>query len=81
MKHTKTKLMWHPINLGFTEVRNLQVHISYSKAITKEERTRRLKLANTLKILENNLTDNLKKQQYELLKCELMNYMTKLLKV
>ena len=44
--------------------------ISYSKAIAKEERTRRLKLENTLKFLENNLTDNLKKQQYELLKCE-----------
>ena len=45
--------------------------ISYSKAIAKEERARRLKLENTLKFLENNLPDNLKKQQYELLKCEL----------
>ena len=36
--------------------------ISYSKAIAKDERARRLKLENTLKFLENNLTDNLKKQ-------------------
>ena len=45
--------------------------ISYSKALAKEERARRLKLENMLKFLENNLTDNLKKQQYKLLKCEL----------
>ena len=45
--------------------------MSCSKAITKEERARRTKLENTLKFLENNMTDNLKKQQYELLKYEL----------
>ena len=45
--------------------------ISYSKAIAREERARRLKLENLLKFLENHLTDNLKKQQYELSKCEL----------
>ena len=41
------------------------------KVIAKEESTRRLKLENTLQILENNLTGNVKKKQYELLKCEL----------
>ena len=39
--------------------------------MAKDERARRLKLENALKFLENNLTDNLKKQQHELLKCEL----------
>ena len=45
--------------------------MSCSKVKTKEERARRTKLENTLKFLENNLTDNLKKQQYELLRYEL----------
>ena len=45
--------------------------MSCSKAKTKEERARRTKLENTLKFLENNLTDNLRKQQYELLRYEL----------
>ena len=44
--------------------------ISDSKIIAKEERARRLKLENTPKFLENNLTENIKKQ-YELLKGEL----------
>ena len=63
---TNTQLNWELLKY---EIRKLI--ISYSKAIAKDERARQLKLENTLKFLENNLTDNLKKQQYELLKCEL----------
>ena len=42
--------------------------ISYSKAIAREERARRLKLENTLKFLENHLTDNLKKTAIRIIK-------------
>ena len=45
--------------------------MSYSKAVAKDEMAWRLKLKNTLKFLENNLTDNLEKQQYELFRCGL----------
>ena len=45
--------------------------IPYSKVIATEERVRQLKLENMLKILENDSTDNVKKQQYGLLICEL----------
>ena len=56
--------------MGILKYKIRKFIISYSKARAKEESARRLKLENTLKFLENNLTDNLKKQQYELLKCE-----------
>ena len=73
IKNTKSKLNFNDTQLNW-ELLKYKIRkfiISYSKVIAKEERTRRLKLENTLKFLENNLTDNLKKQQYELLKCEL----------
>ena len=57
--------------MGITEVRNSQVHNFLFSINSKKETARRLKLENTLEFLENDLTDNLKKQQYELLKCEL----------
>ena len=50
--------------------------MTYSKAIAKEERARRLKLENMQKILENNLTDNVKKL-HELLKFEVNASITK----
>ena len=83
IKNIKSKLNFNDTQLNW-ELLKYEIHkfiTSYSKAITKEERTSQLKLENALKFLENNLTDNLKKQHYELLKCELMNYMTKLLTV
>ena len=73
MKNAKSKLKFNDTQLNW-ELLKCEIRkfiISYSKAIAKEERARRLKLENTLNFLENNLTDNLKKQQYELLKCEL----------
>ena len=72
MKNTKSKLNFNDtqLNRELPKYETRKFIISYSKAIAKEERTRRLKLENTLKFLENNLTGNLKKQQYELLKCE-----------
>ena len=73
MKNAKSKLNFNDTQLNW-ELLKCEIRkfiISYSKAIAKEKRARRLKLENTLKFLENNLTDNLKKQQYELLKCEL----------
>ena len=73
MNNTKTKLNFNDTQLNW-ELLKYEIRkfiISYSKAIAKEERARRLKLENTLKSLENNLTDNFKKQQYELLNCEL----------
>ena len=73
IKNTKSKLNFNDTQLNWEllkyEIRKFTV--SYSKAIAKEERARRLKSENTLKFLENNLTDNLKRQQYELLICEL----------
>ena len=70
LNFNKTQLNWELLKYKFRKF-----IISYSKAITKEERVRRLKIENTLKFLENNLTENSKKQQYELLKCDLMKYM------
>ena len=73
IKNTKSKLNFNDAQLNW-ELLKYEIRkfiISYSKVIAKEERARRLKLENTLKFLENNLTDNLKKQQYGLLKCEL----------
>ena len=73
IKNTKSKLNFNDTQLNW-ELLKYEIRkfiISYFKATAKEERARRLKLENTLKFLENNLTDNLKKQQYELLKCEL----------
>ena len=73
IKNTKSKLNFNDTQLNW-ELLKYEIRkfiISYSKVIAKEERARRLKLENTLKFLENNLTDNLKKQQYGLLKCEL----------
>ena len=55
--------------------------ISYSKAIAKYESDRRLKLENTLKFLKSNLTNKLKKQERELLKCELDEIYDKIAKV
>ena len=83
IKNTESKLNFNDTELNW-ELLNYEIRkfiISYSKAITKEERARRLKLENTLKFLENNLTDNLKKQQYELLKCELDEIYDKIAKV
>ena len=73
IKNTKSKLNFNDTQLNWELLKHeiRKFIISYSKVIAKEERARRLKLENTLKFLENNLTDNLKKQQYELLKCEL----------
>ena len=70
MKNAKSKLNCNDTQLNWELLKyeNCKFIISYSKAIAKDERARRLKLENTLKFLENNLTDNLKKQQYELLK-------------
>ena len=73
IKNTKIKLNFNDTQLKWEllkyKIRKLIV--SYSKAMAKEGRARRLKLENTLKLLENSLNDNLKKQQYKLLKCEL----------
>ena len=63
LKFNDTKLNWELLKYEISKI-----VISYSKAIAKDERARWLKLENTLKFLENKLTDNLKKQQYELLK-------------
>ena len=70
MKNTKSKLNFIETQLNWKLLKQATAKfmISYSKAITKKEKARRLKLENTLKILGNNLTDNVKKQQYELLK-------------
>ena len=73
IKNTKSKINFNDTQLNW-ELLKYEIRkfiISYSKVIAKEERARRLKLENTLKFLEKNLTDNLKKQQYGLLKCEL----------
>ena len=73
IKNAKSKLNFNDTQLNW-ELLKYEIRkfiISYSKAIAKDERARRLKLENTLKFLENNLTDNLKKQQYKLLKREL----------
>ena len=73
IKNTNSKLNFNDTQLNW-ELLKYEIRkfiISYSKVIAKEERARRLKLENKLKFLENNLTDNLKKQQYGLLKCEL----------
>ena len=68
IKNAKSKLNFNDTQLNWElikyEIRKFI--ISYSKAIAKDERARRLKLENTLKFLENNLTDNLKKQQHKL---------------
>ena len=73
IKNTKSKLNFNDTQLKW-ELLKYKIHkliVSYSKAMAKEGRARRLKLENTLKLLENSLNDNLKKQQYKLLKCEL----------
>ena len=73
IKNTNSKINFDDTKLNWVllkyEIRKFI--ISYSKAIAKEERARRLKSENTLNFLENTFTDNLKKQQYELIKCEL----------
>ena len=72
-KNTKSKLNPNNIQLNWEllkyDIRKFM--ISYSKVIATEERVRRLKLENMLQILENDSTDNVKKQQYGLLICEL----------
>ena len=73
IKNTKSKLNFNDTQLNW-ELLKYEIRkfiICYSKAIAKRERARRLKLENTLNFLENNLTGNLKKQQYKLLKSEL----------
>ena len=73
IKNIKSKLNFNDTQLNW-ELLRYEIHkfiSSYSKAITKEKGTSQLKLENALKFLENNLADNLKKQHYELLKCEL----------
>ena len=70
-KQLKKRLRIIKLNWELLKYEIRKFIISYSKAIAKEERARQLKSENTLKFLENNLTENLKKQQYELLKCEL----------
>ena len=65
IKNAKSKLNFNDMQLN-QELLKYEISkfiISYSKAIAKDERARRLKLENMLKFLENNLTDNLKKQQ------------------
>ena len=72
-KNTKRKLNPNDTQLNW-ELLKYDIRkfiISYSKVIAKEERARRLKLENTLKILENDSTDNIKKQQFGLSICEL----------
>ena len=73
IKNTKSKLNFNDTQLNRVLLKHeiRKFIISYSKAIAKEERAKQLKLENTLKFVENILTDNLKKQQYQLLKCEL----------
>ena len=70
IKNTKLNFNDTQLNWELLKYEIRKFIISCSKVIAKEERTRRLKLENALKFLENNLTDNLKKQQYGL-KCEL----------
>ena len=73
IKNTKIKLNSNDTQLNW-ELLKYKIRkfvISYFKAIAKEEKARQLKLENTLKFSENNLTNNLEKQQYELLACEL----------
>ena len=73
IKNAKSKLNFNDTQLNW-ELLKYEIRkfiIFYSKAIAKVELARRVKLENTLEFLENNLTDDLKKQQYELLKCEL----------
>ena len=73
IKNNKSKLDFNDTQLNW-ELLKYEIRkfiISYSKVIAKEERARQSKLENMLKFLENNLTDNLKKQQYGLLKCKL----------
>ena len=72
-KNIKSKLNFNDTQLNW-ELLKYEIckkSCSYSKAVTKDKRARQLKLENTLKFLENNLTGNLKKQQYELLKFKL----------
>ena len=71
IKNTKLNFNDTQLNWELLKYEIRKFIISCSKVIAKEERARRLKLENTLKFLENNLTDNLKKQQYGFLKCEL----------
>ena len=64
IQNTKNKLNFNDTQLNW-ELLKYEIRkfiISYSKSIAKEERARRLKLENTLKFLENNLTENLKRQ-------------------
>ena len=83
MKNTKSKLNFNDTHLNWELMKYeiLKFIIYYYKTIAKDERARRVKLENTLKFLENNLTDNFKKQQYELFKCKLVEIIKKLLKV
>ena len=71
IKNTKSKLNFNDTQLNRVLLKHeiRKFIISFSKAIAKEERAKQLKLENTLKFVENILTDNLKKQQYQLLKC------------
>ena len=72
-KNTKSKLNPNNIQLNWEllkyDIRKFM--ISYSKVIATGERARQLKLENMLKILENDSTENIKKQQHGLLICEL----------
>ena len=70
IKNIKSKLNLNDTQLNW-ELLKYEIRkfiISYCKAIAKKERARQLKLENMLKLLENNWTDNFKKQQYELSK-------------
>ena len=63
IKSTKIKLNSNDTQLNW-ELLKYKIRkfvISYFKAIAKEEKARQLKLENTLKFSENNLTDNLEK--------------------
>ena len=72
MKDRKSKLNFNDTKLNWELLKKdiRKVIIFYSKPMAKEEKARQLKLKNALKILENNLTDTVKKQQYELFKSE-----------
>ena len=60
IRNTKSKLNLNESNFNWKLLKYDidKVITSYSKAITKEGKATQLKLENTLKILENNLTHN-----------------------
>ena len=63
MKDRKSKLNFNDTELNWELLKKdiRKVIIFYSKPMAKEEKARQLKLKNALKILENNLTDTVKK--------------------